>query len=273
MCSKDSGNQSPILIDFTHYKAKSLTFYDYAYLEFDLLLKMMPAETEGEREAWFEFGRYLARTLDLPPDLPGGPQVETTRKLICALRARVLERCDTENQVDSFTSAYLIASTAAALNYFRKVSSDNARKLALLVAAQYLQSVLYRCHLQPSAARRIAEIQWVGMDRKQLDLQVQETCQRLRCELVPALMERRALLILGPEFARWVGFPTERWLAEKVAKELGLAVGVLADSDDPANFAPLLAASRDTDRIHVCASKNYVADLSRWVKCFLSWTH
>ena len=259
VCLKDGRNEAPTLIDFTQYKPNSLVYYDYAYLEFDLLLQLIPPLTEGDRQQWFEFGRQLAHNVEFPPSFSEGPKVDAARKLLAPLRQKVQERLRKEKQFDDFASAYLIASIAVALNYFRKVSDEYERKLGLLVAAQNLHELLRRCQLQQFNSRGIAEIEWVGRNRAQLDSSLQQTERTLQAGLLPSLRERRSILFLGPEFVRWLGFPSERSVAEIVARELGQPVGGLSDIDDPANFNSLLMKVGDTDRIRVSVGRNFVA--------------
>ncbi len=257
ICPTKGTNKTPVIIDFRKYEKDFITLYDYAYLEFDLILKIMPANTYNTREEWLKLGKLWSENLQLSEDLSRSPNSENLRKLIAPLRSEVAKIAENAGQKDDFFSVYLLTSVAVGLNWFRKLHDTNQKNLALLLAAQRLDILLERIGLKVLPGD-IGEVHWLSQYKVALDSNIQKSYQKLRDKFSSALRERRVLLLLGSEVNRWIGFPSEQKLAETVASKFNSSIRPVNDEDDYTCFNTLVKNhSSELEQIRINVSECY----------------
>lgn len=132
---------APAVIDFDNFEADSCIFFDIAYLELDLAMKMLIPSPAENRRLWLEASAYLAQSIKLPDYPPLPAQFLPLHVLILPLRnmaAQVVKQ-----QPGDFDVAFWISRMAAGLSFARKRKVSNSeRRLALLLAAQSLRKAL-----------------------------------------------------------------------------------------------------------------------------------
>src|SRR5574337_883067 len=126
----------PDLIDYSNFRADGYILYDLAYLEFDLLMRILPLKTAEARSQFYRLCQDLTDSIKLPKTLSGGAYVIEVRKLLEPIRNYVQDYwIEKAGRPDDYYIAYWLACTAAGLNYMRKVTDVAGAKIALNYAA------------------------------------------------------------------------------------------------------------------------------------------
>lgn len=169
MCLLDQKNESisgrPVIVDFDTYDGESCLFFDFAYLELDISMRMLNPIDIGNREAWLDISQYLARSIELQPLPPLEPKYFPLHGLLVPIRGAVSRLC--QYQPGDFEAAFWLARTSAGLSFARKRKiSSSERMLVLLLAAQSLERALevleidHRAYRQPFWMNWLDETEW-----------------------------------------------------------------------------------------------------------------
>lgn len=145
ICSVDSAKQTiasnPAIIDFDNYEDRTCMFYDLAYLEIDLSMRMLNPKDEGHRQSWPEISKYMAQNIQFD-DLPSiESKYVPLHVLVRPLRRHIHAIC--QSAPEDHSISYWIARSAAGLSFARKRKVDaEERRLALLLSAHSLGMAL-----------------------------------------------------------------------------------------------------------------------------------
>jgi len=162
--------QKVFLIDWGAFENEALSFFDWAYLEIDLLLRFMQCKNTEDWSEWVYISEFSNKSI-LPDGEPKGRQAPMAWKLIQPIRENI------QTIVNSITIelrewveiSFLISSLAACLNFVRKKSVVLPLKNALLLySAQCLDRSLRLLNIripsdQPShisIPRPLASLDW-----------------------------------------------------------------------------------------------------------------
>jgi formylglycine-generating enzyme required for sulfatase activity len=135
----DPASEPPELIDFDDPgEGPQSIFFDYLYLEFDLILKALPPENPEKRRSLLKLlNRLMSDVLptggDYPVDQDGRAAFELVKPLREACAALIATRRD------DYENAFWLTATAVGLNYLRKVSKSSSGSAE---AGQYYQRLL-----------------------------------------------------------------------------------------------------------------------------------
>jgi len=136
----------PKVVDFALSVPRGNPFFDFAYLEYDIMRRTLSVETQADREQWLSF-LAMSMTSVLPSVRPSSGLGARTWRLIRPLReqARRLIRGATSSiDREGFETAWRLAGVAAGLNYARKIDPHRPhceRESAMLFAAFALRGV------------------------------------------------------------------------------------------------------------------------------------
>lgn len=140
-----SGQITPDLIDYSNFRSDGYLLYDLAYLEFDLLLRILPSRDTKAHQHYYRLCRDLTQDTVLPDTLSGGAFVIPVRELLSPIRNYVQDYwIEKAGRPDDYYVAFWLAGMAVGLNYMRKASDIVETKLAFNFAARALANVLRR---------------------------------------------------------------------------------------------------------------------------------
>ena len=180
ICPKPGfSEQQPILIDFVNFRQATSLFYDFLYLELALLLRILPLDTDKEREQCLQIGEVFDQEVILrEEEYPGGPGVFSACKLIAPMRQVIGEFIQQSGRSEDFETVFWLTGMIVALNYFRKLyDKPFARKFALLIAARRLAVLLDQLGIDYSKHGQICYIEWSSASSAQASQQSQaNTC-------------------------------------------------------------------------------------------------
>lgn len=144
--SSSQGREQPFpdILDFATYKPEKLIFFDFAYLEFDLLIRVHSLENRDYREQVLEILPFIMSDDDfgLRESIPGKHIARSIPDLVRPLRQAVESFFGSR---EDFRIAYWLAAVAVGLNFARKRTqtvSHYDNLLGVLYAASALQNVL-----------------------------------------------------------------------------------------------------------------------------------
>jgi hypothetical protein len=162
ICQRQS-TERPDVVDFATYEPNQLIFFDFTYLEFDILTRICPPVMAENRRQLLHLLEFLACkgdfTLQNAP--PGGPVVRTLTQLIQPLRQAAQDMFG--QRPDDFETAFWVSATATGLNFARKRTRSVNRYLNLLglmYAAVALRRVLDDLRISYSS-EQVPSIAWV----------------------------------------------------------------------------------------------------------------
>ncbi|MCB9436501.1 MAG: SUMF1/EgtB/PvdO family nonheme iron enzyme [Anaerolineales bacterium] len=166
MCKLDALNQPadtpPWLIDLQQFDENGFPLFDLAYLELDVMLRTLGAETEADWNDWVHLTQFLARGV-VPPGLPQGIKPASVWQLIQPIRqylAQFLQPFD-ESIAEQYENAFWLAVVAAGTIATRRShnTTPQQRKVTLLYAASALRHLLQQIGLEPSQTLPY-QVQW-----------------------------------------------------------------------------------------------------------------
>jgi tetratricopeptide (TPR) repeat protein len=133
----------PEIIDFATYKNDSLIFFDWAYLEFDIITRLFDLENRAHRKEILSFIPLITKTINISTISPTEPISQALTSLITPIRNGV--KAIFGQRVDDYSMAYWIACYAVGMNYARKrlkVKAKWLNLLGLIFAASALRNIL-----------------------------------------------------------------------------------------------------------------------------------
>lgn len=164
--------EPPELIDFDDpVDGPQSIFFDYLYLELDIILKLLPPDILENRES-------ILRLLDLlmqkvhpaDTDLPLDATASSVFRLVRPLRAACQELIPTDSHQVDFENTFWLTAVAVGLNYLRKTSGNVAeprqqyqRLLGWMYAAYALERAL-RLHQIVFDRGETLKIPWTDDD-------------------------------------------------------------------------------------------------------------
>jgi hypothetical protein len=160
ICSSQA-KDLPKVIDFGQSVPDGVPFFDFAYLEFDIIQHVLPVEREDTRRQWLILlgnimNSILPRSHDLSAD------VARAWKLILPIRQQVqeMQKADREN----FEIVWWLATIGAGLNFARK-GREARRKLeriaGLLYAAYGLARIQHIFRIEQLATEDELFVPWI----------------------------------------------------------------------------------------------------------------
>lgn len=154
--------ENPVMIDFDTYENQGCIFFDLAYLEIDIAMRMFAPVTAKNREVWLAVSEFLTQELTLLEIPPLHPDCFAMYSLLVPIRKEVAHICD--KQPADFVAAYWISRTAAGLSFARKRKLGNSeRKLALLLAAHSLKKALEELEIESDQAQQPVWVKWIDI--------------------------------------------------------------------------------------------------------------
>jgi len=154
---------SPIIIDFDTYESGNCIFFDLAYLEIDLAMRMLNPANDTNRILWLEISSYLTLSVGLSDYPPLPPVYYPLHTLIGKIRCLVKSICD--QYPGDFDAAFWLARACAGLSFVRKRKVNNSQRLlALLIAAHSLEKALVELEVQFTPVGQPYWIDWVASD-------------------------------------------------------------------------------------------------------------
>lgn len=149
----------PDVLDFATYRSNALVFFDFTYLEFDILTRVCPPDKLENRLQITPLLEYLTRerNFDLSQAPPGGPLIRSTTELIRPLRKAACSFFGERS--DDFEIAFWVAAVAVGLNFARKRTrsvNHYLNLLGLMYASVALKRILddlrisYKSEIVPS---------------------------------------------------------------------------------------------------------------------------
>jgi hypothetical protein len=142
-----SSVECPVVVDFDDFKPDGVPFYDYAYLEIDVLFHCLPPDRLEHRTHWLELlAGSMGRSIVPEQDERVSAEVRQSLSYIQPIRKAVRELCTgnppyERNIHEERELAWWAATVAAGLNFAskEKLMTGAKRKAALLYAAYGLQ--------------------------------------------------------------------------------------------------------------------------------------
>ncbi len=181
----DREDAPPQIIDFADYDASQLIFYDYLYLEFDLLYRILPPDDYAARAPLLELVKFLTgEDISLQDDPPGSHDAVSLVGLVRPLRQGVLKRLE-KASIDH-ELAFFVAGVAVGLNFARKGSvEETTRRLGLLYAGAMFRRIQKKLDIS-YAIDRPFQIFWLELEAEKdaIKQRHQEESRELANQLV-----------------------------------------------------------------------------------------
>lgn len=152
----------PDVLDFATYAPNKLIFFDLAYLEFDILLRICSPRIEDNRRALLMLIPYLMAEINLNKPPPGGVVAHNVVNFVRPLRATAYDFFG--QRADDFEIAYWSAAVAVGLNFARKRTAtvkkfDNL--LGMIYAASALKRILDSLDIDYTS-EEVPSILWIN---------------------------------------------------------------------------------------------------------------
>jgi hypothetical protein len=163
--SQESRNR-PMLIDFDTYQPENFTFFDLAYLEIDICLRLLPPTSTDVRRKWLDVASYLNHDLLLRQQPKLGQFASALNTLLRPIREAVTFVCKHSDAPQHLHASYWLARTAAGLSFARKRKVSSAQRLlALFLAAHSLRRVLEMYRIDWVDETKPFWVDWLRMQK------------------------------------------------------------------------------------------------------------
>jgi hypothetical protein len=210
MCNLHPENNEGILypdiIDVTDYKPIHPVFWDFLYLEFDLLNRAgQPYKQENRKELWNLVSILMRNDLDSPLNYDGPFLFQPIYECIKIIRSKalsLLQSLDPESR-RKYKRAFWTVATGVGLNYMRKSSVNIfSRLLGLFYAANAFHHVVEEERLESTVGNidTLYIPHWTGLVEKPIPTEIDGYISDVLSSYLSA--NSPIVICLSPEFNR-----------------------------------------------------------------------